>query len=141
MRDGEPAVAPRGVHDVHRAPVGEPRHREARHGGQGGTVIQRGGKHLARVREEGQVLADSLGLLPRGPLGLVEARALERLRALPRQHHDEVSVLGSEPAVILELQLDPAGRATLDDERHGHGGAASLSAHRRAGEARTPLSR
>ena len=56
VRDGETAKAAVGIDDVHRAPVGQPRHRQAGRGRQRSAEVERRGQHLAHLRQEGHLL-------------------------------------------------------------------------------------
>ena len=122
--DGQPAVAAVHVDDVHDAPVGQAGHGQPGGGRQGRLVVERRGEHLAGLGQELHLLPCHLRVTAGDPLGLVQPGPLERLRALTRERQDEVAVVGGEPAVVTELELEAPEHAATGDEGHGHHRAA-----------------
>ena len=76
MSDGQLTDAPVAVHDVHGAPVGEPRNGQPYHPAQGVLIVERSEEDLPRLREEREPVAGAFGLLSSGALELEQARSL-----------------------------------------------------------------
>ena len=113
------------VDDAHRAEVGQPRHHRPHQGVEALVQADRRVQRQAHVGQQAGAVLGALGRLAGLLLGLVQARPLQRRRALGRQRERVLALLAGDAALVLgEAERHRAGQAAVQDQRQAGGDAA-----------------